>query len=249
MIDKLLKSIPHNAHYLTRYIRLVSIWQQQNLATIDLIERHHICPRAMFPEYKDGRRYTWNIVKLTPRQHFLAHWVLWKAYTNKTCAFAFKMMVGCQRSNPTRKVSSHVYAQLKEKTSTKGIPKTLEHCKKISIARTGIIKHSDATKKRLSEVARNRSPETREAIGLKHRGKNISPQMREQLSVALSGQKNPRALIWTIEWEDGRIEQIKSLKSWCVTNDLKYTTIYMRLRNGDNKIFRDGFRVLGKFSS
>lgn len=36
---------------------------------------------------------------------------------------------------------------------------------------------------------------------------------------------NPRALSWTILFEDGRSISVKSLKSWCRDNDVKYTSL------------------------
>ena len=40
-------------------------------------ERHHILPKAIFPEYKSE---SWNIVKLSAKDHFLAHYLLFKMF-------------------------------------------------------------------------------------------------------------------------------------------------------------------------
>jgi hypothetical protein len=73
---------PHNSHYLNRYITFIGQCQQKNVDYEGPIENHHICPRAkdMFPEYDCFRKNPWNKASLTPRQHFIAHLILWKAY-------------------------------------------------------------------------------------------------------------------------------------------------------------------------
>jgi hypothetical protein len=52
--------------------------QTNNIGT----EIHHICPKAadLFPEYSNIKIHTWNSVKLTYREHLIAHWILSKAY-------------------------------------------------------------------------------------------------------------------------------------------------------------------------
>jgi hypothetical protein len=59
------------------------------------MERHHICPKAkdMFPEYSSFRENPWNFVCLTPRQHFIAHLILWKCfYDYKSQLIAINLM-------------------------------------------------------------------------------------------------------------------------------------------------------------
>lgn len=50
-------------------------------------ERHHIVPRSM-----GGNNGTSNLVDLTPREHFVAHHLLWKIHRTSGMALAFKMM-------------------------------------------------------------------------------------------------------------------------------------------------------------
>ena len=83
-IYSILASKPHNPHYLKRYIRFVSLCQEANSKSYTKLHKHHICPRAkdMFPEYTSFATHKWNLAKLTPRQHFIAHILLWKAFPN-----------------------------------------------------------------------------------------------------------------------------------------------------------------------
>jgi len=68
-------------------------------------ERHHILPRS-----KGGLDDQSNIVVLTGREHFLAHWLLWKVHQDQQSAAAFWWM--CQQStHHTRKrITSHQFA-------------------------------------------------------------------------------------------------------------------------------------------
>jgi hypothetical protein len=80
-----------------------------------ITELHHICPKTLFPEFTKLSISSWNGVHLTHRQHFIAHWLLWKSYPNKSLAYAFWAMQkqrGCYRHHNTA-VTSKVYAKLK----------------------------------------------------------------------------------------------------------------------------------------
>jgi len=94
MFADILKSKPHNSHYLNRYIKFIN----QCIVTTHLLETedHHICPKSsdLFPEFKSFKKYPWNKAALTLRQHYVAHRLLWKAYGGKQSQ-AFKLM--CDR--------------------------------------------------------------------------------------------------------------------------------------------------------
>jgi hypothetical protein len=83
-IYSILTSKPHNHHYLNRYITFINQCQQKNICYKGSIENHHICPKAddMFPEYKNFKENPWNKATLTPRQHYIAHIMLWKIFPN-----------------------------------------------------------------------------------------------------------------------------------------------------------------------
>jgi hypothetical protein len=94
-IYSILASKPHNFHYLKRYISFITKCQLINVDYAGQTEGHHICPKAndMFPEYIDFKEHPWNKAELTPRQHFVAHLILWKIYPNfKSQRFAFWSM-------------------------------------------------------------------------------------------------------------------------------------------------------------
>jgi hypothetical protein len=91
-IYDILASKPHNQHYLKRYINFVVSCQQKNVGYDGYTESHHICPKATWPEYTNLARHPWNKALLTPRQHFIAHIILEKAFGSVESKRALFMM-------------------------------------------------------------------------------------------------------------------------------------------------------------
>jgi hypothetical protein len=100
---------------LTRYIKFVSSFIGQPKEKFKT-ELHHICPKALFQEFSDLRKHKWNASNLTHRQHFIAHWLLWKAYPTNEMTHAFWSMCHWNRSS---KPNSKVYQSLKEDRANK----------------------------------------------------------------------------------------------------------------------------------
>lgn len=89
-ILQILSSIEHNKHYLKRYMRFIENCKSDENSHK---ERHHICPKTIFPEFKNLKKFKWNELKLTPRQHIIAHIIISKMYPNNFSAFlAIKRM-------------------------------------------------------------------------------------------------------------------------------------------------------------
>lgn len=111
-IYSILSSKPHNSHYLNKYIRFINNCQHKNVNYQGYTERHHICPKSMFPDYKSFTFHPWNCAVLTARQHFIAHMLLWKTYNNETMTRAFGAM-----SNYFTVKSSKKYENIRKKYS------------------------------------------------------------------------------------------------------------------------------------
>lgn len=79
-----------------RYRRLIEAAQAR--AIIDGYgERHHIVPRS-----EGGADESDNLVWLTPREHFLAHWLLYRIYRTPASAKAFRLMANDQNKRRGR---------------------------------------------------------------------------------------------------------------------------------------------------
>lgn len=62
---------------------------------------------------------------------------------------------------------------------------------------------------------------------LENRQASYTRERRDSISVKYKGEGNPRALGWIIHYSDGRASvQIKALKTWCVSQGIKYTSLF-----------------------
>ena len=80
------------ARYIDRYIKFIKYCDDKN-RSLDIetmyTEKHHILPRSEFPEFIKNEN---NIIILTGKQHYIAHWMLAKALSSKNMWFAFNQM-------------------------------------------------------------------------------------------------------------------------------------------------------------
>ena len=164
-----------NQHYLNRYNKFIAVLKDQ---VIDgYYELHHIIPKS-----SGGSNDKSNLIALTGRQHYIAHWMLWKAYgENMTRAFFMMSSVGRYE-----RVSSKTYdkarkdysEQVKIQMANKpNVPKfTPEHREKLRQAKLG---------KKISEA-------TKEKIRQFRLGKKMSKEFCKKVSEAKKGKSNGR---------------------------------------------------------
>lgn len=127
-IKIILETAEHNPHYLNRYIKFIEYCKNSTNKNKSY-EKHHICPSSLFPEYKKLKDNPWNMIKLTPRQHYIAHWILAKTFNGKMWYALFMMSMGNKNSFMDRDylISSKQYEYCKDKL--KGIKRSEEHKK------------------------------------------------------------------------------------------------------------------------
>ncbi len=75
-----------NVRWLNRYNKFIN--SRKNRKLIKLFEKHHIKPQSIFPELKNDIN---NIINLSFREHYIAHYMLAKTYGG-TLWFALHMM-------------------------------------------------------------------------------------------------------------------------------------------------------------
>lgn len=174
-IYSILANKPHNSHYLKRYIRFIDDCSRINSNSTEFLIKHHICPKAndMFPEFSSFKENLWNRAELTPRQHLISHWILWKTFNCKSQTKAFYML----SHKDGLRISSKIYEILTKATIeiSKG-PKSKEHGENISKAKKGIIYEL--------------SKETRYEIGSGARGKKWSSERILEHSLRVTGDGN-----------------------------------------------------------
>ena len=94
----------------------------------EYFERHHISPRCI-----GGSEEISNFILLTPREHYIAHWLLWKALRISKLAHAFRAIAINLKDK--RRLTSKQYERAR---------KIFSECRKGT-------KHTEETKKLISE--------------------------------------------------------------------------------------------------
>jgi hypothetical protein len=97
-------------NYTIIYNDLIKSRQARKPTTVDYYENHHILPRCL-----GGTDDKSNLVKLTAREHYLAHWLLTKIHpSNFRLWSAFSLMAGQLSPKATRLFSPSAYARCKQ---------------------------------------------------------------------------------------------------------------------------------------
>lgn len=101
--------------YITRYEKFINAISSKGKRNLDYSEIHHIIPRCM-----GGTDDVKNLIELTLREHFIAHWMLFNAYPNPglKCAF-IRMCVQNTKHKSKRKynyfiIPSRVFEKVKK---------------------------------------------------------------------------------------------------------------------------------------
>ena len=105
--------INKHMNYNKIYSDLIESRQKLNRTKKDLIpyEKHHVLPKCF-----GGTDQKRNLVLLTPREHFISHWLLYKIHSGKAkakMAFAFFRMCS-NNPNQSRCISSRDYERAKQ---------------------------------------------------------------------------------------------------------------------------------------
>jgi hypothetical protein len=87
-------------NYVKIYFQIIEKAQKENRESY--LELHHIIPKCIYGEnlldeslFNKGINHESNLVYLTAREHFVAHWLLHRAFpTNKKLGLAFWAMAG-----------------------------------------------------------------------------------------------------------------------------------------------------------
>ena len=93
-----------NMNYRRHYELLIKKAQKRGIDRNIYTENHHILPKS-----EGGADEKSNLVRLYPREHFIAHWLLYRENPTVARAYAFNMM-SCDRNN-TYRASSRAYAE------------------------------------------------------------------------------------------------------------------------------------------
>jgi hypothetical protein len=135
-------------------------------------ESHHIIPKCM-----GGNNNKENKVKLTYREHFIAHWLLHRANpNNKSLSAAFHIMAFGTSWRNARKERSNEWMPSSRQLEEAKMSKVMERRGKV---------HTEETRKKISESNKLYAIEN----GHHAKGTKASEEAREKMRIAKLGKK------------------------------------------------------------
>jgi hypothetical protein len=182
-------------------------------------ENHHILPTSM-----GGSEDVDNLVKLTAKEHFVAHHLLWKIHRNREMTKAFMLMCSVRRNGIKYRVYAKDYQLLKEDARKvqsefmigrqgNNLGKTLPQEWRDNISK-GQKGHHRGKGKSSSFKGKNHSDEAKKLISEKQKGnKNHlgiphSEETKKQMSIDRLGKKK---IPWTEERKAARSLMMQEL--------------------------------------
>lgn len=159
------------------------------------LEKHHVVPKCL-----GGKDIKENIVKLTAKEHYVVHRLLVRVYPEeyKLVYALWAMTLRSKHTKERIKFSSRVYEQSKLNMS-KAVKKRLSEHNPWRGK-----KHSEESKKRMSESAKNRNISTEmenqrcDNIRKSMRGKTKSKEHSKNISKSKLGKNNP---MYGMKWK------------------------------------------------
>ena len=109
-----------NERQAERCLRFLEYCSRSNFGKkLELSEKHHILPKSkrLFPEFGNLRYNEWNAIILTPRQHYIAHWILSRVFLDSrersAALLAFYRMYA-NNDDVKRRYTSRQFARCRE---------------------------------------------------------------------------------------------------------------------------------------
>lgn len=201
------------------YTTIVVNRQKNPLPENEYGEIHHVIPKSC-----GGPNRKWNLVKLTPEEHYVCHYLLTFIYAvgeeHESMMYAWNQVNGRIKGDF---ISAEEYGRLKREFSIlqgkrassmlKGRKRSAETKRKISEAQKGRtawnkgIPRTEEVKRKLSEAHKGmrQSDEAKRKVSEFNKGKKVSNETRRKISEALTGK--PKS-------EERRRKQSESMKAY-----------------------------------
>ena len=157
-------------HHYSRYQRFIGSLRGQSVD--GYAEVHHIVPRSL-----GGSNEADNLIRLTARQHYIAHWMLARALGG-SASRAFFMMSNFGKYG---QVNSTTY-QIARQEYADRVSEQLKSCPNIPA-----FTEQHREKLRQAKIGRRLSEQTRRKVGDAQRGRTLSAETRKKISDAKKG--------------------------------------------------------------
>lgn len=161
-------------HNYDRYVKFIAYFTNQQIDGYS--ERHHILPRSF-----GGNNSKENLIRLTARQHFIAHKLLWNAYKGSKMGRAYYYMCNLKSKNKSSKSYEEAKLIVAEATKLLGLR---SRGKKLTAAhKLAISKGHKNNPELMARIT---------ALGNSQKSKVISKETREKMSRARKGVSQPK---------------------------------------------------------
>jgi hypothetical protein len=238
-----------DSKYLRWYVRLMQTAKARTPLT-GYVEEHHILPRSM-----GGGNDKENLVRLSAREHYIAHLLLWKSKFpqpyHKKMVFAANAMSNKVSFNKKRtyKVNSRIYNSLRNDYSVHmSVEMTGEgnhfygrtHSEE-SMKKMLAYHRAPATRLAKSERVKGdlnpaKDPEVRKLIGVKQRERlakqkelgvgNYDPELLAYRKILSGGASNGNAKLFKFTDPAGNTTLVKGgFKKFCINNKLRHNSM------------------------
>jgi len=196
------KNIKDN-RWLKRYLNFIEIFGKDSIYKKQT-HKHHILPKAIYPEFSNLNENKWNKAVLSPRAHYLAHYMLAKALGGNMW-YAWNIMNNSKDYNLNSKLyenAKNEHSKIVSEYMIENNPsKRPEVIAKIIKANTGR-KASKETKLKMSKAKKGKT------TGYKH-----TEETKEKLREYRKNQKCPRLGVKTSEKTKEKISKARKGKT------------------------------------
>ena len=217
------ETLTGSSKYLRWYLDIME--QAQGREPFPGSEKHHILPTSLFKEFDNLSTHPWNAVRLSHREHFIAHLCIWNHYRyigdkNKEIKMGHAIhLMSNQLKYNSRHYSNYKIDYSMDDDTKKKISETLmghkhteETIEKIKVKRANqVITKETGEKISKSNKGRKVSQKTKDRISKSKKGVGFSEEHKQRLSEAkiksgaMKGLNNPRANKIEIYNRDGEL--------------------------------------------
>jgi len=168
-------------NYSSIYNKLIQHRKKSELLETEVSEVHHIVPVS-----HGGTNEKENLVRLTPREHYIAHRLLYKIHNDKSMLYAIWIM---SHTREGLKISSRTYQRLKEDFSQANSGKNNPMYGKPSLFKG--IPRSQEVRDKISKTLSGRllTDEVKHKISSANKGNSVSNEHKQKISTSMTGVK------------------------------------------------------------
>lgn len=195
---------PDHEQYLDRYLSFIAkIAESRENMRVGYMEEHHIIPKSLFDKEDNSKDAPENLIYLTPREHYIAHKLLARAYEhNHKIVSAFWYMSTNGRNKLTPAEYEEARIKYAEEHSRYMAGENNPFYKKVH-TREAIEKMKsklpDYTGENNPFYGQKHSQESLEKMRNSHRGMKLSEEHKSKISKSLLGNKRRLGYVYSEE--------------------------------------------------